>query len=123
MFNPFRRNAGVAWQRIGLASELPDLHHDEGYRIAPRCKAFNIPKEGGSSEPVEDIDMPGDMKDQVLVFKYKGKVHAVDHVSVHPGMRLPCRWDPAKLVYSNVLTRHSRCHRAIYLTLKTLELL
>ncbi|KAJ5241578.1 uncharacterized protein N7469_003169 [Penicillium citrinum] len=88
MFNPFRRQAGAAWQRIGLSSELPDLGDDEGYRIAPRCKAFNVPKEGGSSEPVEDIDMPGDMKDQVLVFKYKGKVHAVDHQCPHSAFPL-----------------------------------
>jgi hypothetical protein len=89
MFNPFRRQAGASWQRIGLTSELPDLVDDENYRIAPRCKAFTIPKEGGPSEQVEDIDMPGDMKEQVLVFKYKGKVHAVDHVSKIPGPLQP----------------------------------
>lgn len=32
-----------------------------------------------------DIDLPGDLKDQVLVFKYKGKVHAIDHVSYLAG--------------------------------------
>jgi hypothetical protein len=32
--------------------------------------------------PVEtNLDMPGDLKDQVLVFKYKDKIHAIDHVS------------------------------------------
>ncbi|KAJ5994770.1 hypothetical protein N7481_001747 [Penicillium waksmanii] len=88
MFNPFRRQVGAVWQRIGLRSELPDLGDDENYRIAPRCKAFNVPKEGGPAEQVEDIDMPGDMKDQVLVFKYKGKVHAVDHQCPHSSFPL-----------------------------------
>jgi hypothetical protein len=87
--NPFtfltQSRANATWHPVGLASELPDLDLDkDAYRIAPRCKAFSIPKTEGTSEvklPVEaDIDMPGDLKDQVLVFKYKGKIHAVDHV-------------------------------------------
>ena len=87
--NPFtfltQSRANAAWHPVGLASALPDLDLDkDAYRIAPRCKAFSIPKSEGSSEvkpPVEaDLDMPGDMKDQVLVFKHKGKIHAVDHV-------------------------------------------
>jgi len=87
--NPFtfltQSRANAAWYPVGLASALPDLDLvKDAYRIAPRCKAFSIPKNADTSEiqaPVEaDIDMPGDLKDQVLVFKYKGKIHAVDHV-------------------------------------------
>lgn len=83
----FRANS--SWSRVGLVSEFPDLSLDNDCsRIAPQCKAFSIPKnEGplGSTTPEEaDLDTPGDLKDQVLVFKYKGTVHAIDHVCAHP---------------------------------------
>ncbi|KAL4895051.1 hypothetical protein BDV59DRAFT_174357 [Aspergillus ambiguus] len=91
--NPFMRRArGDAWQCVGLASALPDISpDDDNYRIAPRCKAFSIPKTGAqeSQAPVEaDIDLPGDLKDQVLVFRYKGKVHAIDHQCPHSSFPL-----------------------------------
>jgi hypothetical protein len=76
--NPFTR-ATANWHPVGLASELPSIEDD--MRIVPRCKAFNIPKTNSPMERVEDIDLPGELKDQVLVFKYKGKYHAIDHVS------------------------------------------
>lgn len=76
---------GASWHPVGLASAFPDLSLDnDDCRIKPGCKAFSIPKTIGPQEaPVEaDIDLPGnDLKDQVLVFKYKGKIHAIDHVS------------------------------------------
>lgn len=76
---------GAAWHPVGLASALPDLSLDnEDCQITQACKAFTIPKTAGPQDaPVEaDINLPGeDLKDQVLVFKYKGKVHAIDHVS------------------------------------------
>lgn len=86
--NPFMRQgrADAAWHRVGLVSAFPDLNLDkDAYRIAPRCKAFSIPK--GQAPPTEgpaeaDIDLPGDLKDQVLVFKYKDKIHAIDHVGL-----------------------------------------
>ena len=76
--NPFTR-PNAAWHMVGLASEFPSI--DDDSRIVPRCRAFNIPKTNDTIEPVEDIDLPGELKDQVLVFKYKGKYHAIDHVS------------------------------------------
>lgn len=86
--NPFIRKAraDAAWHPVGLASSFPDLGSDnDGSRIAPRCKAFRIPEADGLGEPeapVEaDIDLPEDLKDQVLVFKYKGNFHAINHVS------------------------------------------
>ncbi|KAF4266760.1 hypothetical protein KXX33_006653 [Aspergillus fumigatus] len=89
--NPFRAPSRVdgAWHKVGLASAFPDLDIDyDGRRITAKCKAFRIPNSNpnGSQEagcPVEaDIDLPGDLKDQVLVFKYKGKFHAIDHGSL-----------------------------------------
>lgn len=77
--NPFTRRSTATWHSVGLASELPNLD-DDGQRVAPKCKAFTIPT-NGPVERVEDIDLPGELKEQVLVFKYKGKYHAIDHVS------------------------------------------
>jgi hypothetical protein len=83
--NPFRQQfrADSSWHPVGLASSFPDLDLDkDAYRIAPRCKAFRIPKTKGPEGPVAaDLDLPGDLKEQVLVFKYKGQLHAIDHVS------------------------------------------
>lgn len=80
--NPFVQRSQAAWHRVGLVSEFPDLQLDNDCSpIAPSCKAFNIPKTN-IGPPVEaDIDLPGDLKEQVLIFKYKGKIHAIDHVS------------------------------------------
>lgn len=77
--NPFMRRSTADWYLVGLESDLPNLDND-GQRLAPKCKAFNIPQHG-PVEPVEDIDFPGELKNQVLVFKYKDKYHAIDHVS------------------------------------------
>ncbi|KAJ6159400.1 Glucose-methanol-choline oxidoreductase N-terminal [Penicillium chrysogenum] len=62
--NPFTRPS-APWHLVGLASEFPSI--DDDSRIVPRCKAFNIPKTNDTIEPVEDIDLPGELKDQVLV--------------------------------------------------------
>ncbi|KAJ5580285.1 uncharacterized protein N7459_006270 [Penicillium hispanicum] len=93
LMNPFirRSQADAAWHPVGLTSALPELDADkDAYRIAPRCKAFAIPKTATSAgAPAEvDIDLPGDLKDQVLVFKYKGKVHAIDHQCPHSSFPL-----------------------------------
>lgn len=86
--NPFIRRfqANATWHRVGVTSEFPELSEDqECPHIAPGCKAFSIPKSDSTSDskaPSEaDLDAPGDLKDQVLVFKYKGQYHAIDHVS------------------------------------------
>jgi hypothetical protein len=80
--NPFRVfQTGEPWQRVGLTSEFPEISNDtEVCAITQSCRAFRIPKTKGEEVVEADIDLPGDLKDQVLVFKYKGKVHAIDHV-------------------------------------------
>ncbi|KAJ5125092.1 Glucose-methanol-choline oxidoreductase N-terminal [Penicillium bovifimosum] len=82
--NPFTRTT-ANWHPVGLASQLPSIEDD--MRIVPRCKAFNVPT-NGPMERVEDIDLPGELKDQVLVFKYKGKYHAIDHQCPHSSFPL-----------------------------------
>ena len=94
MFPFFSRESSSTkgWYRIGLLSDFPDVESkDETCRVTPSCKAFTIPNTNNHTtttsplEPIQaDIDTPGDMKDQVLVFKYKGKIHAVDHVCYPP---------------------------------------
>ncbi|PWY68533.1 hypothetical protein BO94DRAFT_527679 [Aspergillus sclerotioniger CBS 115572] len=83
------------WVRIGLLSDFPDVESkpDGTCRVTPSCKAFTIPNTTTTTttppEPITaDIDIPGDMKDQVLVFRYKGKVHAVDHQCPHSSFPL-----------------------------------
>lgn len=81
--NPFiQPSQGVAWNLVGLTSAFPEITLEEDACITPKCKAFSIPRTKDPNAAVQevDIDLPGDLKDQVLVFKYKGKVHAIDHV-------------------------------------------
>lgn len=82
----FQRRRGDPWHLVGFTSAFPDLSLDKDCsKITPSCKAFRIPKADGHSTPdtpeEASIEVPGDLKDQVLVFQYKGKFHAVDHVS------------------------------------------
>ncbi|KAH6604435.1 hypothetical protein Trco_007881 [Trichoderma cornu-damae] len=87
---------GTEWFSAGLASSFPNLGFDDEnlakYRACnadptPGCKIFQVPREDGSQKEevviredgsLERSDMKG-LKDQVLVFQYKGKFHAVDH--------------------------------------------
>ena len=50
----------------------------------PGCKVFSVPGGNISSTaevPLSDVYEGADLQDQVLVFRYRGKFHAVDHVS------------------------------------------
>ncbi|KAL2865231.1 Rieske (2Fe-2S) protein [Aspergillus lucknowensis] len=89
--NPFIRafQSGAAWYRVGHASDFPDIsERAHGCQITPSCKAFKIPNAKGE-DPVEaDIELPGDLKDQVLVFRYKGNFHAIDHQCPHSSFPL-----------------------------------
>lgn len=109
MFNFFTppSRAGDQWFSVGLASSFPDLGQDEeavealskprpcgGIESKPGCKAFHVPKTDSSKSKevpvnpadgdtgVESSDIgPPPLEEQVLVFRYKGTFHAVDHVS------------------------------------------
>ncbi|KAH7263037.1 hypothetical protein BKA59DRAFT_520046 [Fusarium tricinctum] len=93
-FNPFSRS-GAQWTFVGLTSTFPDVDDDAGnlakHRLCntksiPGCKAFHIPKEDCSSSkevPIGDDALGQSLTDQVLVFQYKGKFHAVDHSCPH----------------------------------------
>ncbi|KAL2832672.1 hypothetical protein BJY01DRAFT_225862 [Aspergillus pseudoustus] len=90
IMNPFRVfQSGDPWHRVGVTSELSEISEDtEGCTITQSCKAFRVPKTKGEEIVEANIDVPGDLKDQVLVFKYKGKVHAIDHQCPHSSFPL-----------------------------------
>lgn len=88
---------GDTWFFAGLKSSFPNLDQP-GVDVIhePRpcgngesvrgCKVFNVPANDSSkAEQVEGDDMISHngaaLQDQVLIFQYKGKIHAVDNVS------------------------------------------
>lgn len=71
------------WYRVGLTPDFPDIAEGDGgdCQLMPSCKAFKIPNKVDQDAVEANIsDLPKDLKDQVLVFNYKGKIHAIDHV-------------------------------------------
>ncbi len=86
------------WVSVGPLAQFPDVAADDGNLIQPRacdaksqpgCRILVVPKSdpshsaeiaipaGAATSPSEGQDL----KDQVVVFRYRDKVHAVDHVS------------------------------------------
>ncbi|KAF9871082.1 rieske domain-containing protein [Colletotrichum karsti] len=97
-----RSRADAGWFSAGLASSFPDLGSDDGNLsdlrfcatdLKPGCKVFHAPKTNGpapqsaevdlSPDCVESAEMEADLKDQVMVFRFKGKFHAIDHKCPH----------------------------------------
>lgn len=86
------------WMSVGPLSAFPDIASEDERNLIqtrlcdstarPGCKIFHIPKEtptqGTEVEvPLDIIEFPShgvELTDQVLLFKYNGKMHAVDHV-------------------------------------------
>lgn len=92
---PFSRSSrgGSAWFCAGHTSSYPDL--DDSQRIGeqrlchqkyvPGCRIFHVPRDDSSKATEVAIDdwkdsEAGDAKDQVMIFQYKGKFIAVNHV-------------------------------------------
>jgi hypothetical protein len=102
---PFRgsNRRGDAWFSVGLASSFPDITDPGastvsdlrfcGQDLAPSCKVFQVPRADSALAgevtfaygAVEGASTAKDLKDQVLVFQYKGKFHAVNNVSLAGG--------------------------------------
>ncbi len=99
MFSFARSRTGDAWFSVGLASSFADLGADDstvgelrlcGSGPAQGCKVFHVPATdssqaaelpAGEDAGADASDTGADLRDQVLVFQYRGKFHAVDHVS------------------------------------------
>ncbi|KAK3680869.1 Rieske domain-containing protein, partial [Podospora appendiculata] len=117
-FNAFRApsRSDADWFLVGLVSSFPDLGSDDDNLIQPRrtcntddtslepvpgCKVFQVPP-GNSSQSTEvplsadgiaeppdsESEIGADLKDQVLVFRHKGKLHAIDHKYPHSSFPL-----------------------------------
>ncbi|KAJ6786583.1 hypothetical protein PWT90_11051 [Aphanocladium album] len=84
------------WVPVGPLAKFPDVGADDGNLIQPRaCDAEKLPgcrivvvpkadpaKASGIAIPAGAVTSPSegeDLKDQVVVFRYRDKVHAVDH--------------------------------------------
>ncbi|KAK8929519.1 hypothetical protein VCV18_002182 [Metarhizium anisopliae] len=94
--NWFRSRPDTSWISAGPASSFPNLGEDADSLIRPRlcdaqltpgCKIFHVPKDQPSQasemhvspESLESPVVGDELKDQVLVFQYRGNFHAVDH--------------------------------------------
>ncbi|KXH29114.1 Rieske domain-containing protein [Colletotrichum simmondsii] len=95
-----RSRSSAGWFFAGLDSSFPDLGTDEsnlsdlrfcGTDLKAGCKVFQVRKSDPSRstevllapDVLNYAELEGDLKDQVLVFKFKGKFHAVDHKCPH----------------------------------------
>ncbi|KAI1459372.1 hypothetical protein F4805DRAFT_421331 [Annulohypoxylon moriforme] len=89
---------GDAWFYVGLVSSFPDTTDSSnaslsekrscaGQDSAPGCKVFHVPATDSSQAHQIEGDSifldEGDLKDQVLVFKHNGKIHAVNNRCPH----------------------------------------
>lgn len=67
------------WHLVGLLSSFPDISLDNNdCKVLPGCKTLSIPKSKSTDQP--KMNRISDLDDQVLVFKYKGFIHAIDNV-------------------------------------------
>lgn len=99
--NWLRSRPDTSWISAGPASSFPNLGEDAGSlirsrlcdaQLTPGCKIFHVPKDQPSQasemhvspESLESPVVGDELKDQVLVFQYRGNFHAVDHVSFSP---------------------------------------
>lgn len=106
------------WYRVGLTSEFPDIADgdDNGCQLTPSCKAFKIPSKVNQEALEANLsELPKDLKDQVLIFKYQGKIHAIDHVC---SPFWPWEEDVADEELSNARILHSRFRRGTCLILR-----
>lgn len=87
------RRAVDAWFFAGLASSYPDITTSDGSPLfsrvrcgglhVPACKVFHVPLVDSSNALELDLDDAASvgLDNQVLIFQYQGKFHAIDHVS------------------------------------------
>jgi len=69
------------WHFAGNLSSYPDIHNDKdgGYRVRAGCTTLCIPRP--EQQPGRARMSRSNLDEQVLVFKYKGCMHAIDNVS------------------------------------------
>ncbi|RDW86504.1 Rieske (2Fe-2S) protein [Aspergillus mulundensis] len=71
------------WRFVGALSSFQDLSHshlhDGTCRVLTGCKTFRIPRP--EQDKPRTSQSRSSLDEQVLVFKYKGSMHAIDNVS------------------------------------------
>lgn len=85
--------SGADWFSVGSASKFSNLGEDDTTELKTACRAYHVPPEDStkSSEVKALTDEcsgdeaqlepdPTTLHEQVIVFQYKGKFHAIDHV-------------------------------------------
>jgi hypothetical protein len=98
--NPFVRSsrAGAAWFNAGPAASYPDVDDSTtvgqqrpcGGKYIAGCRVFHVPREDSSKateiavDDWKDPEAGGDAKDQVMIFQYKGRFVAINHVCNRP---------------------------------------
>lgn len=83
--------SGADWFSVGRLSTFPNITgpDDAASGLKTSCKTFHVPTDDSSQSKAVmtpggcgDGDSEGQgLADQVLVFQYRGKFHAIDHVS------------------------------------------
>ncbi|KFA65137.1 hypothetical protein S40285_06520 [Stachybotrys chlorohalonatus IBT 40285] len=92
------------WHFVGLASSFPNIttadseHLSAQYRCGegfkPGCKVFSVPeKDADGKEGIHEVDLDDTpdaalLKEQIMIFKYNGKLHALDHKCPHSSFPL-----------------------------------
>ncbi|KXJ89600.1 Mur ligase [Microdochium bolleyi] len=90
--------AAAAWFHVGSTSSFPNISESGATTLAtctqdghgPPCKVFEIsppdaprPNVMTEVEDPQEASLAGALQDQVLVFRYRGKFHAVDNKCPH----------------------------------------
>ncbi|KAI0379752.1 hypothetical protein F5Y04DRAFT_259063 [Hypomontagnella monticulosa] len=105
MASPFTAPSrkGDAWFCVGLASSFPDITDSGTANLSERrpcaeqnsvsaCKVFHVPATDSSQacqiEGDSILHFEGGLRDQVLIFKYKGKFHAINNRCPHSSFPL-----------------------------------
>ncbi|KAL3484595.1 hypothetical protein BJX62DRAFT_248311 [Aspergillus germanicus] len=74
------------WHYVGPLSSLPDIHHDEDNgQVRAGCKTLCIPKPEHSGRA---RNARSNLDEQVLVFRYKGSIYAIDNKCPHSSFPL-----------------------------------
>ncbi|KAI1755015.1 hypothetical protein F4782DRAFT_527745 [Xylaria castorea] len=95
---------GDAWFFAGLVSSFPNLTESgtdvlHEHRLCgngeslPGCKVYHVSSgDGSQAEQIEGDAMTSHngvaLQDQVLIFRYRGKIHAVDNICPHSSFPL-----------------------------------
>ncbi|KAF7917884.1 uncharacterized protein EAE98_009912 [Botrytis deweyae] len=101
-FNPFvgTSRSGDAWFLAGPTSSFPNITASGDTVLsdrlpckgsfAPGCKVFHVPVTNSPQAVEVELDdaVAAGLKEQVIVFQYQGKFHAVDHSCPHSSFPL-----------------------------------